>query len=118
MTKNELEDRLIDFAVRTIEFCQILPKSREGNYLANQMTRSGCSSALNFGESQDAESTRDLIHKNKIILKELRETRIGFKVCLKANISNNPKENNWLINEVNELISIFVSSNKKLRNKL
>ncbi|NQU85185.1 MAG: four helix bundle protein [Mariniphaga sp.] len=118
MTKNELEERLIDFAVKIIKFCKNLPDSREGIYIAGQLTRSGCSTALNFGEAQDAESLKDLIHKNKIILKELRETRVALKICLRAEISTNQNENNWLINESNELISIFVVSNKKLRNKI
>ena len=117
MTKLELEERLINFSVRVIKFCQKIQDTREGNYIAGQLIRSGCSTALNFGEAEDAESTKDLIHKNKIILKELRETHIALKICHLADLSDQMDENNQLINESNELISIFVVSNKKLRDR-
>ena len=117
MTKKELEERLIQFAVKVIKFCQQMPNTREGNYLAGQMLRSGCSGALNFGEAEDAESTNDLIHKNKIILKELRETNMALRICFLSDCSPDKEENKWLINESDELTAIFVSSNKKLRLK-
>jgi four helix bundle protein len=74
----DLEDRLIDFAVRIIRTAESLPKTKVGNHIAGQLIRSGTSPAPNYGEAQSAESRSDFIHKMKVALKELRETRIWF----------------------------------------
>ena len=72
----DLEDRLIDFAVQIIYFAESLPKTKVGKHIAGQLIRCGTSPAPNYGEAQSAESRSDFIHKMKISLKELRETRV------------------------------------------
>ena len=115
MNRRDLEERLIDFAVNIIQFSRRFPSSGEGNYFAGQMVRSGSSTALNYGESVDAESTKDYVHKIKIVVKELRETHIALRIVLKSEISKDVKENKELISETNELISIFVATLKSIR---
>lgn len=58
----DLEDRLIDFAVATIDIVEALPSTRAGNHIAGQLVRSGTSPAPNYGEAQTAESRKDFIH--------------------------------------------------------
>ena len=72
----DLEDRLIDYAVRIINVSEQLPESKAGKHIAGQLLRSGTVPALNYGEAQSAESSKDFIHKIKISLKELRESKI------------------------------------------
>ena len=72
----DLEDRLIDFAVRVIRTAESLPKTKVGRHIAGQLVRCGTSPAANYGEAQSAESRSDFIHKIKICLKELREARV------------------------------------------
>ena len=79
----DLEDRLIDFALLVDEIIEKLPNTKLGNHIAGQLTRSSTSPALNYGEAQSAESTKDFVHKLKIILKELRETRVCLKIIMK-----------------------------------
>jgi len=110
MTKSELEERLIDFAVAINKFAALLPKTFTGKHLSEQIIRSGTSPALNYGEAQSAESRKDFIHKIKIILKELRETLISLKIISKSNLLSDQKLLSGLITENNELISIFVKS--------
>lgn len=74
MKKNELEDRLIDFASVVILFTEGMKNNYAGNHLSGQIIRSSTSPALNYGEAQSAESKKDFIHKMGICLKELRET--------------------------------------------
>ena len=57
--KNDLEERLIDFAVRIINLAESLPKTKIGNHICGQMMRSGTSPAPNYEETQDAESRSD-----------------------------------------------------------
>jgi four helix bundle protein len=70
------EDRLIDFTIRIIVTAESLPKTKVGNHIAGQRIRCGTSPAPNYGEAQSAESRSDFIHKMKVCLKELRETRV------------------------------------------
>ena len=80
------------------------------------MIRSGTSPAPNYGEAQSAESRSDFIHKMKISLKELRETRIWLLMITKGNFVNSISELKSLIAETNELISIFVTSINTAKN--
>lgn len=106
----DLEDRLIEFSVLTMEIAEALPRSDSGRYLSGQMIRSGTSPALVYGEAQSTESRKDFIHKIKIVLKELRETRINLKIIGKKGFSLTPNNLSIGLKEVDELISIFVKS--------
>ncbi len=108
--RNQLEDRLIDFAAKVIAFIELLSKNQAGNHISNQIVRSSISSALNYGEAQSAESRKDFIHKIKIVLKELRETHIALRIILKSKLVKNISEVGILMTECNELVSIFVKS--------
>ncbi len=113
----DLEERLIDFAVRIIHASESLPKTRVGNHIAGQLIRCGTSPAPNYGEAQSAESRSDFIHKIKICLKELRETKIWLLMMVKANLIKPTQKLEPLIHENNELISIFVTSVKTAKQK-
>jgi four helix bundle protein len=76
----DLEDRVIDFSVRIVDLVEGLPDTRVGNHLANQLVRCGTSAAPNHGEAQSVESRNDFIHKMRVALKELRETRIWLRI--------------------------------------
>ncbi len=116
----DLEERLIDFAVRIIRTAESLPKTRVANHIAGQLIRCGTSPAPNYGEAQSAESRADFIHKMKVCLKELRETRVWLLMIVRTKLIKPTSKLDSLIKENNELISIFVSSirtAKKTRKK-
>jgi len=106
----DLEERLIDFAVRVIRTAESLPKTKIGNHISGQLIRSGTSPAPNYGEAQSAESRADFIHKMRLDLKELRETRIWLLIIVKAGLIKPVSKLDVLINENNQLVSIFVTS--------
>jgi four helix bundle protein len=107
----DLENRLIDFAVGIIKLAESLPKTRSGNHISGQILRSGTSPAPNYGEAHSAESSQDFIHKMKICLKELRETRVWLIMITKAMLKPE-NEIDLLLKENVELVSIFVASIK------
>ena len=110
MTKAELEDRLIEFAVSIIKITNELPPNSASNQLGGQLLRSGTSPALNYGEARSAESLKDFIHKMQLVLKELRESHVCLKII---HLSKLYKTEDSIIvakTECNELISIFVKS--------
>jgi four helix bundle protein len=108
--KFDLEDRLVDFSVLVIEITDSLYNTRAGNYYAGQLLRSGNSPALNYGEAQSGESRNDFIHKLRIVLKELRESRVAMKVIKKVPLTKKIELLGKGMNECNELIAIFVKS--------
>jgi len=110
MSKFDLEDRLVDFAVLIIGIAESMPKSTAGGILSKQIIRSATSSALNYGEAQSGESRRDFVHKIKVVLKELRETGVSLKIIHKTNNFKNEEQVLAAKKEMNELISIFIKS--------
>jgi four helix bundle protein len=70
----DLQDRLIDLAVRVSSICESLPPTRTGKHVAGQLIRCGTAPAPLHAEAQAAESRKDFIHKLGLCLKELRET--------------------------------------------
>ena len=113
----DLEDRLIDFATTIIDMMELLPDTRAGNHIANQMLRSGTSAAPNYGEAQSAESRKDFIHKMKIALKELRETRVWLRIILRKSLAHPAKQAESGLLECQELIRIFAKSIKTAESK-
>lgn len=67
-------------------------------------------SALLYGEAQSAESREDFIHKMKIILKELKETRVCLKVIKRKQMIKPATRLDNLYNECEELIAIVAKS--------
>ena len=112
-----LEDRLVEFAVRAINAVESLPDTRAGNHIAGQLVRSGTSPAPNYGEAQSAESRKDFIHKMKVCLKELRETLIWLKIIVRKQLCSADRLGS-ILQECNELIAIFVSSVQTAEKKL
>ncbi|MEN8264294.1 MAG: four helix bundle protein [Nitrospirota bacterium] len=108
----DLEERLIDFAVRIVHTAESLPKTKVGNHIAGQLIRSGTSPAPNYGEAQSSESRADFVHKMKISLKELRETKVWLLMIIKADLIKPASKLKTLIDENDQLIAIFVSSVK------
>ena len=112
-----IEDRLVEFAVRAINAVESLPDTRAGNHIAGQLVRSGTSPAPNYGEAQSAESRKDFLHKMKVCLKELRETLIWLKIIVRKQLCSADRLGS-ILQECNELIAIFVSSVQTAEKKL
>jgi len=116
----DLEDGLVDFSSRIIDIVEASPNSRAGNYIAGQLIRCGLAPALLYGEAQSAESRDDFIHKMKIVLKELKETRVCLKLIKKremikplSRLENAAKENEELIAIISKSIDTAKRNNKK-----
>jgi four helix bundle protein len=106
----DLEDRFVEFAARVIEVVETLPNTRAGNYIAGQIVRCGLAPALNYGEAQSAESRDDFIHKMKVVLKELKETRVCLKIISRKQMIKPVSRLDSLKKECEELISITSTS--------
>ncbi len=78
--------------------------------MAKQLLRSGTSPPANHGEAQAAESRQDLLHKMRVCLKELRETKRWLLLVQRVPLIKSPNLLAELLHETEELIRIFVVS--------
>ncbi|HEX5317144.1 MAG TPA: four helix bundle protein [Candidatus Kapabacteria bacterium] len=108
--KYDLEDRLLEFAVAAVELTDDLPNTRAGNHIAGQLLRCGTSPYGHRGEVESAESRKDFIHKLKICLKELRETRRWLRLVSRLKKMNRDPRLVPCLIKTEELIRIFVAS--------
>jgi len=106
----DLQDRLIDYAVRIIKLSEALPETKAGKHVSSQILRSGTSPAPNYGEAQSAGSKADFVHKLKVSLKELRETEIWLKIIVKAQLVKPAALVEPLLQETDEMIAILFKS--------
>jgi four helix bundle protein len=104
-----LEERLLDFSVRIIRSVDALPNTRAANHVAGRLLRCGTSPYGNQGEVEAAESRKDFVHKLKVCLKELKETRRWLRLLAKSSMLPGTKMT-AILNETEELIKIFFSS--------
>jgi four helix bundle protein len=102
----DLEERLLEFAASIVALVDLLPNSRAANHIAGQLLRCGTSPLSNHGEVEAAESRKDFLHKLRICLKELRETRRWLRLVARLELTGAPDLRTCL-NEAEELIRIF-----------
>ncbi len=105
----DLEERLLDYAVRVIRLVDALPATRAGRHVADQLLRCGSSPLANHGELQGAESRKDFIHKLGICLKEIREARRWLRLIHRVPLLP-PTKVEPLLTETEALINIFSAS--------
>lgn len=110
--KFDLEDRLIQFSLTVLKIVEQLPDNKIGNHIGGQLLRCGTSPAFNYGEAQSAESDRDYIHKMKLCLKELHETKIPLKIIMLKPLLNDIAPVKSAFKECDELVAIFFTSIK------
>jgi four helix bundle protein len=106
------------YDLEVIDLSEQLPDSRAGNHVAGQILRSGTSPYPNHGEAEDAESREDFIHKLKVCLKELRETRRWARLIQRKSWVNDKTTLLFILSEADELIRIFFSSIQTARRNL
>ena len=113
-SKSELlQDRLAKFAADVDALIDRFPRDIGGQNLARQLSKSSTSPFANYCEACEAESTADYVHKMKIGLKELRETRAWLVYA--GTRSHGTLLIEPLKKECNELIAIFVVCIRKAK---
>ena len=113
--KNDLCERLFEFAVRVIEFLKTLPYSPENKTIRTQLSKSATSSGANYEESQSGSSKADFSNKVRISLREMRESNYWLRIIKRTVKEINRSECDYLINESSELKKILGSIAQKFR---
>jgi four helix bundle protein len=99
-----------------LDVCDFLPNTKPGQNLEYQLSKSSTSSALVYGEAQAAESHADFVHKMKVVLKEIRESRVNLRIIIEKPVIINEKVQ-MAFNEANELMAIFLKSIEMAKQK-
>ncbi len=106
----DLEDRLLEYAVRIIRVAESMKRSAADMHIADQLLRPGISPYRNHGEAEGAESRDDFIHKPRVCFKELRESRRWLKLIQRDGLIDKPELLGALLNEADEPVRIFTQS--------
>ena len=106
---DDIQERLIDFAVMIIDLCSLLPNTQAGKHIAGQLLRCGTSPTPNYGEARGAESKNDFVHKLGIVLKELNESAIWLEMIVRSSMLPNEVVVK-IVGECTELSKIIASS--------
>ena len=105
----DLEERLLEFRACIIAIVDALQNTRAANNVGGQLLRCGTSPYGNHSEVQAAESRRDFVHKLRVCLKELKETRRWVRLIQRAGWLPESKTRP-VLRETEELIKIFFTS--------
>ena len=109
--RNDLSERLLDFAAEIIKLVAPLNKTLVGRHIGGQLARSGTSAGANYEEACGAESRADFVHKLQIVLKELRESCYWLRLIKKAGVIPDTDKNLLvLLQEAKELTLIIAKS--------
>ena len=115
--KNQLKNRTKEFAIEIVKLSELLPNKQIGWTITNQIIRSGTSVAANYRAVCRAKSDKDFISKMETVIEEADETLFWLELINELDLITN-KDFNDLQKEANELIAIFVSSVKTVKNRL
>ena len=105
------------FAVRIVKFTQFLQNDKKEYVLSKQILRSGTSIGANLHECINAQSKPDFISKLQIALKEANETEYWLELFFESEIIDQQMYDS-LHSDLNELISLLVSSIKTAKDNL
>jgi four helix bundle protein len=113
----DIHERLLEFAVEIVTAAQFLhTRGPIGRALSYQLLSTGTSAGANAEEGDGASSHDDFIAKNRIAVKEAKESRFRLRVCRRSNLLD--ARFDALVRESDELVRILATIvHNALRNR-
>lgn len=109
--KNDLTERLFNFAITVIGIIRKFPRSSEYQVISYQLCKSATSSGANYEEALAGSSKQDFIYKTEISLREMKESNYWLRIIKaieeKGVLSRDSIDE--LINESSQLSKILAS---------
>ena len=115
--KYDLEQRTLRFSKKLIRFSKKVRITSINRPMLVQLVRAGTSVGANYREANGASSRKDFIYKIYICRKECQETQYWIELMAEVVDGGLKEDLDWLSNEVDELVKIFVVISKKTKNK-
>jgi four helix bundle protein len=111
--ERDLKIRTKRFALDIINLVELLPNTISGRAIANQLIKSGTSVAANYRAATRGRSDKEFTAKLGIVIEEADESEFWLEII---------HDKGWvdvfkLKQEASELVAIFVSIVKKMKNK-
>jgi four helix bundle protein len=104
----DLRERLLLFACLIVRLVQFLhTRGPIAKALSYEVLKSGTSAGANYDEADDGSSPRDTLAKNKIVLRELKETKFRLRVLRRSGFLAEAQDP--VINETSELVKIVAT---------
>lgn len=115
MDREELKKRTRDFAHRCVKLALSLPQSPLGDHIRRQLIKCSTSVAANYRAACIAQSKASFVSKLSIVIEEVDESCFWLEFIIDEKLLNE-KQVAPLLNEGEELTSIFISSRKTMKN--
>lgn len=112
----QLLKRTKDFAIRSVRLYQALPKSGEASIIGKQYLRAATSMAANHRAMCRARSDAEFYAKLSIVVEETDEALFWLELMVETGIMPQ-KRLAPLLREATELLSMFASTRKSLKNR-
>jgi four helix bundle protein len=109
-----LQQRTRTFATAVIEFCESLPAATAAQTIGSQLISSATSVDSNYRAACRARSTKEFIGKIGLVVEEADESLGWLQLLVRSHIRSADSAER-LLNEANELVAIFVASEKTAR---
>lgn len=116
MNQEELKTRTKKFGLRIIKLVDFLPNKKIGDVIGRQILRSATSVGANYRSACRSRSKAEFISKINIVLEEADETLYWLELIEESELIKEEKLTE-LKPEAKELVAIFVSTLKSLKNK-
>jgi len=105
----QFDERYLMFGVAALKLVELLPKTKVGSHVGDQLFRSATSPGAHLQEARAAESKADFIHKMTMALKEIREARYWLNIARFGNLLL-PDDVRQPCHEADELVAILSQS--------
>ena len=115
--ENIVKDKSLNFAIRIVNLYKYLVAEKRETVMSKQLLRCGTSIGANLHECINAQSKPDFISKLQIALKEANETEYWLELFFESEIIDQQMYDS-LHSDLNELISLLVSSIKAAKDNL
>jgi len=115
LDREELKKRTRDFAHRCVKLALALPRSPLGDHIRRQLIKCSTSVAANYRAACIAQSKASFVSKLSIVIEEVDESCFWLEFIIDEKLLNE-KQVAPLLNEGEELTSIFISSRKTMKN--
>ena len=117
MKQNIIKTKSFLFAIRMIKLSQYLNLEKKEFVLAKQIIRSGTSIGALVREAEQAESSKDFVHKLQIALKEANETDYWLDLLIESNLIEQKLYDSIKL-DCNEILKLLTAIIKTTKNKL
>lgn len=111
---DDIAERLLDAVEAVRVLLPALEVDSASKHVSRQLWRSMTGGGANYEEARGAESNADFVHKIRVATKELREAHYWLRVVQRSDWLGSRAVDD-LVDEVDQLIAIFVASARTAR---